>query len=170
MKTIKDPESFRENVRNLIQTKIPSMKMCVNIEKGIFNKTIDVADNKKIIKKWDNKFFVILYTNRLRSIIMNLTNNENLRNAIINKEIKAHKLGFITHQEMNPELWEKLIELKKIKDENRYTPTLEASTDNFTCRKCKSNKCSYYQLQTRSADEPMTTYVTCINCGNRWKC
>ena len=57
-----------------------------------------------------------------------------------------------------------------MKDEDRYAPKLEASTDNFTCRKCKSNKCSYYQLQTRSADEPMTTFVTCINCGNRWKC
>ena len=39
----------------------------------------------------------------------------------------------------------------------------------FTCRKCKSNDCSYYQMQTRSADEPMTTFITCQNCGNRWK-
>ena len=34
----------------------------------------------------------------------------------------------------------------------------------------KYTQCSYYQLQTRSADEPMTTFVTCINCGARWKC
>jgi DNA-directed RNA polymerase subunit M/transcription elongation factor TFIIS len=40
----------------------------------------------------------------------------------------------------------------------------------FRCRKCKSTKTDYYQLQTRSADEPMTTYVTCKTCGNRWKC
>lgn len=30
-------------------------------------------------------------------------------------------------------------------------------------------KTTYYQMQTRSADEPMTTFVTCVNCGNRWK-
>ena len=41
--------------------------------------------------------------------------------------------------------------------------------NDFTCFKCKSNKCTFYQLQTRSADEPMTTFVTCLNCGNRWK-
>jgi DNA-directed RNA polymerase subunit M/transcription elongation factor TFIIS len=40
----------------------------------------------------------------------------------------------------------------------------------FKCGKCKSVKTTYYQMQTRSADEPMTTYVTCKNCGNRWKC
>jgi DNA-directed RNA polymerase subunit M/transcription elongation factor TFIIS len=45
---------------------------------------------------------------------------------------------------------------------------MEATTDQFVCGKCKSRKCSYYQLQTRSADEPMTTFVTCTNCNNRW--
>lgn len=40
----------------------------------------------------------------------------------------------------------------------------------FKCGKCKSVKTTYYQMQTRSADEPMTTYVTCKGCGNRWKC
>jgi DNA-directed RNA polymerase subunit M/transcription elongation factor TFIIS len=40
----------------------------------------------------------------------------------------------------------------------------------FKCGKCKSVKTTYYQMQTRSADEPMTTFVTCKNCRNRWKC
>ena len=76
----------------------------------------------------------------------------------------------MTHQELLPEKWEPLIEEKKIRLENKYCPKLEASTDNFTCGKCKSKKCTYYQLQTRSADEPMTTFVTCLDCSNRWKC
>ena len=74
------------------------------------------------------------------------------------------------HQEIQPEKWDSLIEDLKIKNQNKYTPKIEASTDNFTCHKCKSKECSYYQLQTRSADEPMTTFVTCISCGSRWKC
>ena len=44
-----------------------------------------------------------------------------------------------------------------------------ATTDQFQCGKCRQRKCQYYQMQTRSADEPMTTFVTCVNCGNRWK-
>ena len=43
----------------------------------------------------------------------------------------------------------------------------EAETDAFECGKCKQRKCRYYQKQTRSADEPMTTFVTCTNCNNK---
>ena len=72
--------------------------------------------------------------------------------------------------EMSVEELEQLIEDKKVRDKQKYEPNIEASTDNFTCNKCKSKKCTYYQLQTRSADEPMTTFVTCLECGKRWKC
>lgn len=44
-----------------------------------------------------------------------------------------------------------------------------ATTDMFRCGRCKQRKTTYYQMQTRSADEPMTTFVTCVNCDNRWK-
>ncbi len=88
---------------------------------------------------------------------------------MIKKEIKAHELAFLNHQAMRPDLWDKLLEEKRIKDENKFAPKIEASTDDFTCFKCKSKKCTFYQLQTRSADEPMTTFVTCLDCGNRWK-
>lgn len=43
-------------------------------------------------------------------------------------------------------------------------------TDAFRCGKCRERRCSYYQMQTRSADEPMTTFVRCVACGNRWRC
>lgn len=39
----------------------------------------------------------------------------------------------------------------------------------FKCGKCGKRRTTYTQLQTRSADEPMTTFVLCLECGNRWK-
>ncbi len=45
----------------------------------------------------------------------------------------------------------------------------EEASDMFRCNKCQQRKCTYYQMQTRSADEPMTSFITCLNCGNRWK-
>jgi DNA-directed RNA polymerase subunit M/transcription elongation factor TFIIS len=53
------------------------------------------------------------------------------------------------------------IEMNKAKMDAEYEGIL-------TCPKCKSKKTSYYQMQTRSADEPMTTYAQC-QCGHRWK-
>lgn len=51
----------------------------------------------------------------------------------------------------------------------RGATSAQAETDMFKCGKCKGRKCTYFQMQTRSADEPMTTFVTCVNCGNHWK-
>jgi transcription elongation factor S-II len=79
-------------------------------------------------------------------------------------------LAYMTHQEMRPDKWQKMIEEKSKRDQCKYETEIQASTDQFICRKCKSKQCTYYQLQTRSADEPMTTFVTCINCSARWRC
>eukprot|EP00415_Alexandrium_ostenfeldii_P000528 UN0528 len=42
-------------------------------------------------------------------------------------------------------------------------------TGMFTCGKCKGVRTTYFQMQTRSSDEPMTTFVSCLTCNNRWK-
>ena len=167
-RTINDPELFRNNVVNKLNTIINNKNISENLEKGVFNHTLDIANKYNLIKKWSNSHFVIIYIQKLKSIIYNLSNN-NLLYSLINKKFKAHEIAFMSHQELIPDIWSELIEEKKIKDENKFSPKIEASTDDFTCSKCKSKKCTFYQLQTRSADEPMTTFVTCINCGNRWR-
>lgn len=172
IRKIENPDAFRSNIRNKLSTFFDKTetkeKYATNLEKGIHNWTIKESTNKKVIKKWDNPFFVQIYLNHLRSIYINLK-NEQLVQLIINGTIKPHEIAFMTHQEMSPEKWEELIKAKSIRDKNKCEQTLEAATDTFTCRKCKSKKCTYYQMQTRSADEPMTIFVTCIDCGNRFK-
>lgn len=170
MYRVTNPQEFRSNVRNELLKIIKNKNICENLEKGILNYSIEKANERNLVKKWDNIYFTQIYIDRLRTIIVNFKKNKKLLKDIRGKKIRAHKFAFMSHQEMLPERWEELINKKKIRDEHRYTPKLDANTDNFTCRKCKSTRCSYYQLQTRSADEPMTTFVTCIDCGNRWKC
>jgi transcription elongation factor S-II len=140
-----------------------------NIEKGIFNWAVQHASKNNIVKKWSNPFFVRLYIDHLRSVYINLKKPD-VSSAVISGNIQSQKIAFMTHQEICPDKWKQLVEDKKVRDKQKYEPNIEASTDNFTCNKCKSKKCTYYQLQTRSADEPMTTFVTCLECGKRWKC
>jgi len=169
MKVINDHETFRKNIVIKLQD-IMSSNNAENLEKGIYNNSLDQANKLNVVKKWDNPYFVQLYLNKLRSIYLNLKDNTELVEKINAKQMKAHEIAFMSHQQIRPDKWEDLIQMKKIRDKNKYEPVLEASTDDFKCWKCKSKKCTYYQLQTRSADEPMTTFVTCLDCGNRWKC
>ena len=166
---VNDPEDFRQNIVNKLDNIIKDKNISENLEKGIYNYTIKECEEKKLIKKWSNSYFVVIYMQKLKIILINLSNKD-LYNKLKSKQFKAHELAFMNHQDMRPDLWENLLNIKKILDENKFTPKLEASTDDFTCFKCKSKKCTFYQLQTRSADEPMTTFVTCLECGNRWKC
>ena len=175
---IKSSESFRENIRlkliGIFNKNIDTTnnaiysKLATNLEKGIFNYAIKEANTHKIVKKWENTAFVQLYTDRLRSVYINLKNEE-LVKLIKDGEILPQLVAFMTHQELNPSHWKVLIDRKIKRDASKFSNNIEASTDMFTCKKCKSKRCTYYELQTRSADEPATIFVTCIDCGKHWK-
>lgn len=169
LRKVENPEKFRSNIRSKINEILNNEKNSINLERGIFNFALSEAKNRKVVKKWDNPYFVQIYVDRLRSIFTNL-NNQNLLEQVNSNAIKPHTIAFMTHQEMRPDKWDELITAKSKRDQNKFENNLEAATDTFTCRKCKSNKCTYMQLQLRSADEPMTTFVTCLSCGNRWRC
>jgi transcription elongation factor S-II len=168
MYKISNSDNFRNNIRTKLLPIIGDDNLCANLEKGVFNYAIKEANSKKIIKKWENPYFVQLYLDRLRSLYLNLKNDE-LLSQLKNKEITPQTFAFMTHQEMNPEHWRVLIDNKIKRDANKYTTNIKASTDMFTCKKCKSKRCTYYELQTRSADEPATIFVTCLDCGKNWK-
>jgi transcription elongation factor S-II len=164
-----EPEQFRTNIRTKLSEKIGQqyIKIVSNLEKAIFNYAIKEATQKKIIKKWVNPYFKQLYVDRLRTIVNNLKNPEILQ-LLQSGELKPQVFAFMTHQEMNPSRWSALIQQKMKRDASKFNTNIEASTDMFTCKKCKSKKCTYYELQTRSADEPATIFITCLDCGKHW--
>lgn len=110
---------------------------------------------------------------KYRSIVFNLKdpNNLDFRRKVLLGDIKPERICNLTAEEMASEqrrLENKQIEQKALFDCQRGGPP-KATTDQFRCGRCGQRKCTYYQLQTRSADEPMTTFVTCVNCNNHWK-
>ncbi|EGN97713.1 hypothetical protein SERLA73DRAFT_184533 [Serpula lacrymans var. lacrymans S7.3] len=113
------------------------------------------------------------YKSKIRSLFVNLKdkNNPGLRESIVSGDLSVEKFGKMSSAEMASE--ERKAADNKIKEDNFFkslgAAEQEAETDAFQCGRCKQRKCRYRQAQTRSADEPMTTFVTCVNCGNRWK-
>ena len=165
---IENPNLFRDNIRKKFNEKFNDVRHGNNLEKGIFNYALKEAEQRKIVKKWDNKYFVLIYLNHMRSILNNL--NDKLIEEVNSGSLQPHKIAFMTHQEFDYNRWAQLIDAKTKRDKNKFEVNIAAATDTFTCRKCKGKNCTYYLMQTRSADEPMTCYTSCLDCGNRWKC
>ncbi|XP_043117258.1 transcription elongation factor A protein 3 isoform X10 [Puntigrus tetrazona] len=113
------------------------------------------------------------YKNRVRSRISNLKDpkNPNLRKNVLAGAIDLNRIAIMTAEEMASD------ELKQLRNvmtqeairEHQMAKTGGTTTDLLQCGKCKKKNCTYNQVQTRSADEPMTTFVLCNECGNRWK-
>lgn len=168
IRKVENPELFRNNVRNKINEILKNEKNSANLEKGIFNYCLNEAKNRKVVKKWDNPYFIQIYVDHLRSIYTNLKNDEILQ-QINDGSMKPHTVAFMTHQEFAPDKWKDLIDAKSKRDKNKFEVNVVAATDTFTCRKCRGKNCTYYLQQTRSADEPTTIFVQCIDCGCKWK-
>ena len=125
------------------------------------------------------------YSAKFRQLSFNLKKNENLVERLLNKEVNGIMVVAMTSEELATE--ERRKEDEKLRDDafqSRRLDWNEANADKineqcgikdsesglFTCGRCKSSKTSNTQKQTRSADEPMTVFVVCHNCGKRWKC
>lgn len=144
------------------------------IEQSVLLYTIKTANTRKIQKKWENVALQKIYMNKMRSLYSNLNSksyigNKSLFDKVKNNEIKLDHIATMSFQELFPEHWKKMMDDKYKREKMLYEEKPEAMTDQFKCSRCKSRKCTYYELQTRSADEAMTTFITCLNCGNRWK-
>jgi DNA-directed RNA polymerase subunit M/transcription elongation factor TFIIS len=142
------------------------------IEKSIYNFTIKEAREKMVERTWSNKFFCFLYKKNYNKVYSNICTNKNAT-FVMNKL----KYGYwnpesiieMSHEELYPEMWEEFIIKNKKKMDLLSLENKQQGSTMFKCGRCKKNNCTYFQLQTRSADEPMTTFVTCLDCNNRWK-
>lgn len=110
---------------------------------------------------------------KYRSIMFNLRaeNNTDFRRRVLLGKVKPERLVDLTPEEMASDA--RKMANKQIKEKALFecerAGAPKATTDQFKCGRCGQRKTTYYQLQTRSADEPMTTFVTCVNCNNHWK-
>ena len=145
-----------------------------DLEIGIYNSSIEYASTHQIPLSWTSDSFMEIYLAKARSIYVNLNPKSNIKNKRLMKRLKdkefmPHDLASMPPENLYPEIWKDIIDRELLRTKAAYEPQAVAMTDRYTCGKCKKNRCSYYELQTRSADEPMTTFISCLNCGHRWK-
>jgi DNA-directed RNA polymerase subunit M/transcription elongation factor TFIIS len=169
-----DLNEIRKKTIEILNNVVKNISRTKKIEESIFRFACSKSETRKVIKKWENPIFRKIYVNKARSLYMNLDNKSYINNNTLIKKIQSNKfdiknIAFMTYQELFPEHWKKLLDEKYKREIAIYEDKPEAMTDMFKCGRCKQKKCTYYELQTRSADEAMTIFITCVNCGNRWR-
>ena len=153
---------------------VDDINLSRTIEKGIYNYIIKLSYEKNIVRKWDNPIFKNLYISRILCIYTNINkesyiNNTTFIDKIKNSKINPEDVGKLSIYDIFPDNWKQLFNEKAKRDKIKYELKPEAMTNLYKCKKCGSRETSYYEVQTRSADEPMTQFITCIHCNNRWR-
>jgi DNA-directed RNA polymerase subunit M/transcription elongation factor TFIIS len=182
-KILKPENTLNNNINNLLRIRvINKLKECCSknklnsqiIEHHIYNYTIDKCNKELIYCNWDSKLFCSIYLDKFKTITCNLDSSYGVENKQITTLIKEGRINsdnivYLDYTKLYPKHWQPFIDEKIKQEEMQKERVMLQATDMFKCYKCKQNKCTYYELQTRSADEPSTTFITCVNCGNKWK-
>ena len=138
----------------------------INIEKSIYNSAI-TQSNGKCVASWENPEFVNLYKRRAINIVSLIRRNpENLITRIREKQIKSSDIAFVPNRTIEPEKHKILDE----KSKKVYVVNEDDISDGiFECARCEKYKTTYHQIQIKDTSESMTTFVSCLLCGIRWR-
>ena len=134
-----------------------------DIEKGIFEYSLLFIHNNK----FSNNMLDDVYNDKLNDICLNLDtdntyiNNKTLKTSILNFRIKSYFIAFLRPDQLHPTRWIDIIKKRTTREEleNNFS-----TTDIYVCWKCHERKTRVTQKQTRSADEPLTTFIQCMVC------
>jgi transcription elongation factor S-II len=124
-------------------------------------------------RDFPNEYFKQEYLGAAHNLLENLdpqgsVGNDYLYPLVIAGSITPESLVKLSDYDLYPPKWQEIKErrLKEITTENEMQ---QATSDLYKCSKCGKRETTFYQLQTRSMDEPTTSFINCVNCGHRWK-
>jgi transcription elongation factor S-II len=166
--------AIRDKVTENFNELLENPELAKTLEESVLHVISDQALKEGIDVDWNNRVFWSMYRSRAISIYENLRegyvqNTEGWISKLKNGEITPRSFAEMTAVDMLPIRWKASIE-RIIEKEKKLNTKKESASMFMYCSRCKKkSNCDYYQLQTRSADEPMTTFVTCLECDRRWK-
>jgi DNA-directed RNA polymerase subunit M/transcription elongation factor TFIIS len=143
-------------LRTLVREKFGSEE----IENAILNRCIHEAQKWYVDIDWETPTFREMYRCRAMSLY---------RSRALAETMSPEEFANTTEVDREPERWTDHLKKVAERDKALYSRKTTANIQMY-CSGCKrKTNCDYYQQQTRSADEPMTTFVTCLECDKRWK-
>lgn len=166
--------NFIKTFALIFQDLFTDKSKAIILENAMYCRVLQLAESKFIPKNWKSKAFTGLYKHSSQQIFWNLHPqspilNKNLIRRINEGEFPIEHIVAMTSYELAPEKWREMGDRQLLREQKILEGDKSRSTDQFKCHRCGKRECSFYELQTRSADEPMTQFITCLNCGKRWR-
>ena len=168
---------YRTHILNSIKTqlgKVFKVSDQKKLELAILQISMKDAIGKYVNKNFDNNMFQICYMSAARRVLSNLdpsgyVKNQHLLPRILQGHLTIDHLTSMNVMDYAPSIYTPFRERLDLHETYLLEGNKAMATDLFKCHRCQKRECTYYELQTRSADEPMTKFITCINCGSHWK-
>jgi DNA-directed RNA polymerase subunit M/transcription elongation factor TFIIS len=186
--------ALRDFARTRLATHFTSGATVRNAEKSIYNWSVQQTRGQGDVASWENRSFKWRYKHKVIHLLSELGRAPVVEAGLevvddrVNLQLKL--VPQLVHRVQRKELDVKGLAryppdllwpdgpyargMLKLREKDMMMEAAKAKEENysglFKCGKCKGVKTTYYQMQTRSADEPMTSFITCTTCGNRWKC
>ena len=154
----------RSEVAKMLQNYVKKSH-ALPVEQGIYNYTLEQCKSMDIKCHWLSGPFMHLYAFEVKNRIKNLKENSKLRGGMKKKK-DAYEFVLKDKEELQPERWEPIKQKRKSLNDAR---SFKEGTDAYKCKRCGERKAEVMLAQTRSADEPMTTFITCLHCGYKLK-
>jgi DNA-directed RNA polymerase subunit M/transcription elongation factor TFIIS len=172
-----DTSPIRERVRSLIHSRLDQLlspEMRIDLEYGIYVAALDESSRRGVRRHWENPEFGDLYKGVARRTLANLdptayVGNSRLILRLQEGEFPASRVATMTPRELYPEHWQALADEQLKRETTMLEGSKEEGSTMFTCKRCGKSRTRYWEMQTRSADEPMTIFIRCLNCGKEWR-
>ena len=185
---------LRDHARKYFVASLGECPAARNCERSVYNWAVQETSRHSDAASWENRLFRWRYRQKMIGLVAELARAPQVTVALnpssdrvrVALKVLPQLVTRLQRKELDPKriawypaevLWlegptsKALFKLRQKELAIEEARAKEQDYNGlFKCRKCKTTKTSYYQMQTRSADEPMTTYVTCRNCGLKWKC
>jgi transcription elongation factor S-II len=159
-----------EKIEKLIGNEVDS----TDLELSIYNSSIKEAVKRHVTCHWNNDLFKHIYQTRVRHIVGNLIPTTYVQNKRLLTDLKSGKFTIESLCDadtytISNDMWRDYIHRRQQREKRQLEGNKAMATDQFYCKQCHKRECTYYEMQTRSADEPMTIFISCLNCGKQWR-
>lgn len=166
----------RTQVLNYLKTKFAdtfSDEELLQFELAICQSAFLDAKARQVFCRFENPLFPCVYGMAFRRLVRNIQDTTSKTKTLLEKlkcgDLTFEMLGTMSSMDLKPELYTDLRDRMLLREKQQLEGNKALATDQYKCGRCYKRECTFYELQTRSADEPMTKFITCLNCGNHWR-